>query len=89
MHKKDALWIGNMKKEFQGKTRQISVVIGTGDMKGCVVKVPNSKALGIDGIHDFLLKRWPAVHKRLAAQLSNCIQKGKSLRGWSLRGQYI
>ena len=65
MKHKDATWLEGIKKDMNRKNKQAQLQILRENLKK-ILKIPNWKAPGKDGVQGFWLKNFTSLHKNLA-----------------------
>ena len=73
---RNAEWIMAVEKEVEWVTQQGNINIPKEDVYLHLRKMPNCKALGPDGLHEFWLKKITSLHLGMVKHLHGCIQTG-------------
>ena len=75
-HNENAMWIKDVENTFAQKNKQENIAITPQLISKQVVKLPNWKAPGPDGLQGYWLKHIKSVRPIMAALLNDCLQQG-------------
>ena len=84
-HNENAMWIKDVENTFAQKNKQENIVITPRLISKEVVKLPNWKAPGPDGLQGYWLKHIKSVRPIMAALLNDCLQQG-DFPSWLTQG---
>lgn len=85
-HNQDAPWLQSIKEKTTIEQEDCS--ISSADLRVQLKKTQNWKAPGPDGLQGYWLKAFPALQKRTAIQLNQCLREG-SVPPWMTKGRTV
>ena len=77
-----------VEKELECDTQQGNTHITKEDISIHLRKMPNWKALGPDGLHEFWLKKFTSLHQAMVKHLDDCIKTG-DFPNWMLESRTV
>ena len=87
-HNKNAEWLKELRSK-RNEIKQGNIQITTEVVTQQTRKVPNWKCPGSDGVQDYWLKIFPALHERIATQMDDMINNGMDILEWMTTGKTI
>ena len=88
-HNKDAEWLSELKKEFNGKYEQRRVSVTAEKVNKQTRKTPNWKSPGKDGVQGYWIKNITSLHERIAQQIDDILSGTEELPEWLTHGKTV
>ena len=87
-HNRNASWLERVEESLSRPEKQQEMKITEEKLRETLMKLPNWKAPGPDGVQGFWIKNFTSLHRLLARYLNDCLEKGDTPK-WMTTGRTV